>query len=355
MAPQPHHHQPGVRLAVRGAVPPGLSGRLTAVGDGLIHSVDLHGGRATHVVRPIRTPGAVRDLCAVDGSVLAFTDDGVVTDLYPTGPSPRLDLAGRGQVPVTSPTLDPITGELHLISRDAVGDHAHVAISAGRLTRRSRRIERVPGDIRGIALTRGHLVVVADGAIGILPRIGDGPALWAPTGTAAPAPVHAYDTDGDVELVVLAPPLERWILHPDGTAVSREILDPAPKLFARCSAAGDVPTSVWTAGGHTVTRHDLRGPRAIERNVAPNAPGDFVLVPGDARSPAAHSWFVGLVHETASRTTQVHVIGADDPAMQPVASFRLPQRLPLGSRSTWTSHPPTSHPTDEHHPQEHPS
>lgn len=353
MAPQPHHHQPGVRLAVRGAVPRGLGGRLTAVGDGLIHTVDLTGGRVTHLVRPIRTPGAVRDLCAVDDSVLAFTADAVVVDLHPTGTSRRLDLVGRGHAPVCSPSLDPITGELHVIARDALGGHAHVAVSAGRLTRRSRSIDHAPRGIRGSALTRSHLVVAADGSVGVLPRSGHGAATWVLTETAAPILVHAHDSDGDVELVVLAPSLERWILHPGSTAMSQEILDAAPKRFARSGAAGDVPTSVWTAGGHIVARHDVGCSRTTHRDLAPDGPGDFVLVPDDGQSSAG--WFVGLVHDTGALATQVHLISADDPAMQLLASFRLPQRLPLGSRCAWTPHPPTSLPTDQNHTQEHPS
>lgn len=352
MAPQPHQHPPGVPLAVHGGVPTGLAGRLTAVGEGLIHSLDLTGDRATYLVGPVRTPGAVTDLISVDGSVLAFTETADIVSLDPTGTTQRIDLAGHRHVPASSPILDPITGELHLLARDALGDHAHIVVSAGRLTRRSRRIDLVGDDIHRIALSHGHLVIAAGTAIGLQPRYGERRTTWVSTGSAAWTPVHAFEVDGAVVVHVLAPSLERWVVHLATESVTSDTVDGAPIRFARSIAVGDAPTALWTVGDRTITRHDFRTMGAIRRDLTPKVPGDFLLVPDGAGRHDARTWFIGLVHDTSAGTSEAQLIDADDPASLPVASIRLPQPLPVDARCTWTPDPQVPRPphaaTQEH-------
>ena len=345
MPRQPRPPSTDADLDVRGAVPSGLSGRLTGVGgDALVHSLTLHGGRVSYRARPVRAAAAVRELIAVDGSALAVTGEAAVVELNPaTGRSRPIDLTGPGGPPVAGPRLDPATGELHLVARSPGGDHVPVIVPAGRLPRRSRPLAGARGDVKGLALSRDDLVVVTDGALGVVRRAGEAPITWIPTGAVAPAPVQTY-RDGDaLVLLVLTPSLERWVLRPDSPRMEREVLDAAPRRFARV-ATGGIPGPLWTTGGHTIGRHDLVGPRSTHRNVSPALAGDFALVPDAARPGAADGWFVGFFHDTTAGTTELRVIDVADPTGPAIAAVTLPRHLAPRTRWAWTpedGRPPT--------------
>ena len=169
--PPPHD----VDLDVRGAVPPGLSGRLVGIDrDGVVHSVLLGDGRVSYRGRRVRTDAVVHNLVAFGGSMLAFGDDSPAYELRPEVDTlRRVDLAGHGRTLAAYPKHDPATGELHLIARDTAGVQAHVVVSAGALTRRSRPVLDAPDRIKDLALSRDHVVFVADGFVGVAPRDGE--------------------------------------------------------------------------------------------------------------------------------------------------------------------------------------
>jgi carotenoid cleavage dioxygenase-like enzyme len=159
---------PFVDLDVRGAIPPALTGRLDAIGsDGTVHEIQLHRGRATYRRRRFPIDGVVHQLVHFGHSIFAFGHDAPAYELSPEIDSLRpVDLAGRGRVLAACPQHDPATGELHLIARDTDGVHAHVVVSPGAHTRRSRPIPGTPSRITGLALSDGHTVFGADGCVG---------------------------------------------------------------------------------------------------------------------------------------------------------------------------------------------
>ena len=346
--PPPRHDD----LAIRGAVPLGLSGRLVGIGrDGFVHSLHLDGGRVSYLARNTGMGAAVECLVTFDGTILAFGDDSSVRQLsLDAGTLRRVDLAGRGRTVASCPQLDPATGELHFIARDGAGAQLHHVVPAGALTRRSRLIVDAGAWIQGLAIGRDHVVFVADGVAGVAPRSGEVRTTWVPTGVAAPRPVHTHRAGDTIVLLALTPSLERWILHPDRRIVEREVIDPTARRFARlCDGGSDgAPLRVWTTGDETIDSHDLVGPRHSRHSLLPRQPGDFVIVPDAVRRDDIDSgWFVGLVDDPSTSTTDLRVSDATDIA-EAIATIRLPRPIPRGLRCTWM--PATSELATHHSP-----
>lgn len=306
-------------LDVSGAVPRALAGRLVGVGgDGSVHSFEFVRGRVSHLVRSARAGASVKELVALEGSVLVYSGDASVHQLdADLGTLRRVDLAGRQRTATTCPRLDPASGELHLAARDRDGTQTHVVVPPGALTRRHRPI--------------------AEGVAGVAPRDGEVRTTWIRTDVTAPQPVHTHRVGDAVILVVLTPSLERWILHPDGRAVEREEVDPTPRCFAHGGDAIDAgPGFVWTTGGGTIGRHDLIELGSTHLDLAPRAPRDFVVVPDTARVGSVDAgWFVGFVHHESGRDTNLWVIDAADPAQPAIATIPIPRPIPQGLRCAW--------------------
>jgi carotenoid cleavage dioxygenase-like enzyme len=226
---------------------------------------------------------------------------------------------------------------LHLIARDTDGVQAHVVVSVGALTRRSRPVLDTPSRIKGLALSCDHAVFVADGFVGVASRDGEARTSWVATGVAAPHPVHAHDAGDAVVLLAVTPSLERWTLHPDSGTIAREVLDATSRRFTHLRVGGvdGAPRWVWTTGDETIARHDLVDTRRVQQSFEPNVPGDFVVVPDPAgQRDADCAWFVGFVHDT-SGSTELRVIDAADIAGPAIATVPIPRPIPRGFRCTW--------------------
>ncbi|MEO5902366.1 MAG: carotenoid oxygenase family protein [Ilumatobacteraceae bacterium] len=331
---------PDATLDVRGELPLGLSGRLVGIGpDGQVRSFHFNMGRVSHLVRSIGLAASVNDLVAFDGSVLTYGDDSSVRQLsLQAGTLPRVDLAGHRRTVASCPMYDAASGELHLVAVDWGGTQLHVVVPAGALTRRSRLIADTRVRIRGLAVGSDHVVFVADSLVGVAPRDGDVRAHWTPTDSIAPRPVHTHRTSDTVVLVALTPSLERWTLHSDGRSIERDVLDPRPRRFAHTSSGGAVdgtPGFVWSTGGETIGQHDLVKSRSTHLDLAPNAPGDFVVVPDPARSASNAGWFVGFVRHASGGDTDLVVIDTSDLAGAVLATIHIPRPNPHGLRCTW--------------------
>ena len=334
--PPPHD----VDLEVRGTVPTGLSGRLVGIDhDGVVHSVQVSGHRVSYRGRRLRTGAVIHDVVAFGGSILAFGDDSPAYELSAQiDKLSRVDLAGQDRALAAHPKRDPTTGELHLIASDLDGMQAHVVVSAGALTRRSRPVLDVPSRIIDLAFTRDHVVLVADGFVGVASRDGEARTTWIATGVAAPHPVHAHDAGAAVALLALTPSLERWTLHPEAGNFQREVLDPTPRRFAHCGDedVDGAPHIVWTTGDGTIGHHDLATSSHVHHSLRPHRPGDLVFVPHATRARATGGgWLIGFVHDTWGPTTELRVIDAADIAGAPIAAIRVPRHVPRGFRCTW--------------------
>lgn len=329
-----------IELEVLGALPSELRGRLIGVCPrGSVHSFVVRDGRVTYATRGGQLAGFVLEIVVFEGSILACTDDSSVYQLSADGGLlHRVELAGSGRDVVACPTYERATGEVHLVAREQDGSQAHVVVSAGALTRRSRTIVEAPRWIRSVVVGSDHVVFVADGVVGIATRVADARTTWVSTRCAAPRAVHTYGTNSSIVLLALTPQLERWAFHLDTGTFDRSTLDPTPRRFAHLGEADlDGPTRfVWTTGESTISRHGVAGTGDLHLDLAPRVPGDFVLVPDRTRPSAVDAgWLVGVVHDPPVGTAELWVIDMADVAGAVLATIRLPRDLPSGLRWEW--------------------
>lgn len=153
--------------------------------DGVLHILTFGArGLLTWRTRRLRTDVAITGLIPFGDMVLACGADGAAYDLGPNLDDLRaVDLAGRGRTSTVLPQIDAATGELHLIT-DEDGVQSHVVIARRALTRRSRVLQHVPVRVMHLRLAPDHLVLIADGCIGTVPRDGEARATWVHTSVA---------------------------------------------------------------------------------------------------------------------------------------------------------------------------
>lgn len=187
-----------VELQVRGAVPPRLAGRVLGIDrHGVVHAIAVRRGGLTYSHRRLFLDVVPDRIVAFNGSLLAIGDGAPAYELSPRLDAVRsVDLAGGGRVLAGQPALDPVTGELHLVALDGDGLHAHVVVSAGALTRRSRPIADVPARIHGIVPAHDHVVILADGFLGIAQREGEARTTWTAMAVSAATSSHADTGSG---------------------------------------------------------------------------------------------------------------------------------------------------------------
>jgi carotenoid cleavage dioxygenase-like enzyme len=382
-------------LEVEGSLPRQLSGRHLSIGShpigtpgpadeptataGMVHAVTLHAGRATSYrsrwvrtdptcrrlgLEPVGGPTAAAhdessaNLLEFAGRTYSLSDGSLAYELAANLDTVRrVDLAGRARGVGARPKIDRSSGELHLIS--SPGDTAallHV-ISPGGLTRRTRSIDDPPGAVRDLALTPGHIVLVADGCIGLATRDEGQPTSWHVVDSSSSIRVISAHDDGDTVVVHLTTPaLERWTLHRGRPGVGRIVLDATPQGFGRIddSRSGLPHRYLYSVTDHdaardpslpflgpTLRQHDLRTGTRVDRRIASDhRAGEFLFVADPARSAREDGgWLLGLVHDDLAGDTSLVVLDAADPHSSRLAAVRLPRRLPRGLHGLWS---PTS-------------
>lgn len=360
-------------LGVRGVLPARLSGRLLAIGpgshgpafgasEGMVHSVHLHAGRAASYrsrwvitntvaerlgVDPAPGPRnsgpdiIASNIVAFGGSILALGESSLAYELSPDLDTlRRVDLAGQARSLTSIPQRDPVTGDLHILAVTATGAQAHVVVASNALTRTSRTIARTPDRIKDLAITRDHVLFLADRFVGVTTRDCGADVTWITTGVDSPYPVHAHDTADAIVVHTLTPSLERWTVHIRSGTIDREVLDPAPLRSARTTdqTAGTMPRFLWTTGDSTADKHDLFTGSHLRHTFWPGQPSEFVIV-ADATRPgeADAGWLVGFTHHatSAGARTVLVVLDAADITRPSLATIRLPRPVPRGLHSTW--------------------
>lgn len=308
------------------------------------------------------------------------------------------DFDGTLQGPFSAhPHRHPVTGDLHAITYrgDEPDSVRHVVVDPRGRVRRELRIPIAHGPmVHDCAVTERHVVILDlpvtfsmksmlsgqafpyrwnpahPARVGLLPK--DGTAadvVWMPVEACFVFhTVNAYDApDGTVVLDVVvydrmfdgsthgpeANPrgLERWTLDPVGLTVTRRLLDAAPQEFPRIDErrsglphrfvyAVGLPEAFTpqVVGASHLFKHDLQtGERQRHDFGAGHAPGEFVFVPRHASSAEDDGWLVGLVIHAAADATDLVVLDAARFDGPPVASVRIPHRVPAGFHGNWFS------------------
>ena len=203
--------------------------------------------------------------------------------------------------------------------------------------------------------------------VGLLPRHGDAAGIiWCDVEPCFVFHVaNAFDDeDGRVVLDVIAyatmfdssasgldalGQLERWTVDPSTRRVSRHVVDPTPQEFPRIDERrfGQSYRYAYTvsvppdgnpqlAGATKLYKHDLEtGGRLVHEFGDDHLPGEFVFVPATAEAAEDEGWLIGLVINAMDETTDLAILDAQSFQAAPVATVRLPHRIPPGFHGNW--------------------
>ena len=294
------------------------------------------------------------------------------------------------------PHQDPLTGEHHAVAYDGrIWDAVrHVVVSAGgevvrdvpvavrhgpcihdcAFTARFAIVLDLPVTFSMRAVLGGHLFPFRwnpahPARVGLLPRHGDA-AIWCDVEPCFVFHVaNAFDgEDGRVILDVIAYDtmfasgasgldalgrLERWTVDPAARRVGRQVVDRTPQEFPRMDERrfGQGYRYAYTVsvppdgnpqltGATRIFKHDLReGSRRVHEFGDGHLPGEFVFVPARAGAGEDEGWLAGLVINTAEETTDFTILDAQSFEAAPVATVRLPHRIPPGFHGNWFPDP----------------
>ena len=181
-------------------------------------------------------------------------------------------------------------------------------------------------------------------------------------------PLNGYDAeDGTVVIDVVrhpsmfrtvkngpdegAPVLERWVIDPVAGKVATELLDDRAQEFPRADErlAGlphrfgySLGAALNDFGGQTdehtsVLKHDVvAGTTEVHDLGAGRVGGEFVFVPADdAKSGEDEGWLMGYVYDRSTDTSDLVILDAHDFGADPVATVKLPRRVPAGFHGNW--------------------
>jgi len=141
--------------------------------------------------------------------------------------------------------------------------------------------------------------------------------------------------------------LERFILDPVARTAERHMLDAAAQEFPRPDERrfGQPYRYAYTMAlaedrfaiaGTRLYKHDLEaGTRQTHDFGAGRHPGEFVFVPASPEAGEDEGWLIGLVIDLPHETTDLVILDARDFEGAPVASIRLPHRVPPGFHGNW--------------------
>lgn len=293
------------------------------------------------------------------------------------------------------PHLDPQTGEHHAICYEArdPGEIRHVVIDAAGKVVREQPISVKHGPmIHDCAITQRYVIILDlpvtfsmkaligghafpyrwapahPARVGLLPRNGDqDDIIWCavdpayafhvanafdqPDGTVA-IDLCVYDTmfEGDAQGPD-APSrgLERWTIDPQTRTVAIRTIDPSPQDFPRLDerrfgqayryaytvALPDDPEAPFI-GATALYRHDLlTGVRQVHDFGTGRFPGEFVFTAAAGDSREDQGWLIGLVVNLTEETTDLVILDATRFEDAPVATVRLPHRVPAGIHGNW--------------------
>ena len=293
------------------------------------------------------------------------------------------------------PHRDPLTGEHHAICYEAAdqGTVRHVVIDAdARVVREEPiRVQHGPS-IHDCAITERYAVILDlpvtfsikavigghpfpcawnpghQARVGLLPREGDdADVIWCEVDPNYVFHVgNAFDAeDGTVVMDVCAYAsmfedarqgpngralgLERWTIDPVAPTVARRTIDAAPQEFPRPDERRfaqpyrylytmALPETAQEAfiGATRLYKHDLAaGRREVQEFGVGRYPGEFVFVPAREDAGEDEGWLIGLVVDLPGETTDLIILDACRFEDAPVASVRIPHRVPPGFHGNW--------------------
>ena len=87
---------------------------------------------------------------------------------------------------------------------------------------------------------------------------------------------------------------------------------------------------------NALVKYDLVSGGAVEHDFGTNCiPGEAVFVPSADASAEDHGWLLAYVYDKADDASDFVVLDTTNMAADPVATVRLPQRVPFGFHGSW--------------------
>jgi carotenoid cleavage dioxygenase len=304
----------------------------------------------------------------------------------------RYDFGGKLRSSMTAhPKMDPVTGEMLFFGYDPFGPpwlRYHVVDAAGELVRSEDIDIRGPSMVHDFAITERHVVffdlpVVFDfdlvgkrpfpaewkpdyGArVGVMPRDGGNDDVrWFDVDLCYVFhPLNAYDANGSVVVDVARhpkmfdrdiygpaeepPTLDRWTIDLDAGKVIEERIDDRPQEFPRVddrvvgrqhrfgyATHFGIDDAGIQLGG--LVKHDLHAGSSEVRNFGRGThASEGVFVPASESAGEDEGWVLSVVYDEGRDASDLVVIDATDFTGAPVATVRLPQRVPFGFHGSW--------------------
>jgi len=308
------------------------------------------------------------------------------------------DFDGRLGTPMTAhPKMDPETGEMLFFGYSPFPPYLtyHVADRSGTLVRSEPIDLAWPSMIHDFAVTAEHVIFILcplvfsfenvkerggvfswdpdrPTRLGVMPRAGGSADVrWFETDPSYVFhPLNAYEEDGRVVLDVAryrrldfmtpkaarepgwtgdsSAKMHRWTIDLTGGGVRSVPLDDVSCEFPRAderrlgrkhrygyAAVEPEPvgtTPVWSA----IRRYDLeRGGSVTHSFGRGSGAGEPLFVPRSATSAEDDGWVIVLVYDGVRNASDFHVLDAKDIAGEPIATVRLPHRVPYGFHGNW--------------------
>lgn len=366
--------------------------------------VDEHTAKVRRI-RPIPGPGeGSRDgnvntnLTLVGGKLCAVVEAGSIpVELdYELESVRRTDFGGTLEAGFTGhPKFDPLTGEQHALAYEPFAPVRYISVGRdGRATTKARLdLPHIPL-IHDMAFTRSFIVVPdfpvtfqpqashtafpwlwdesRPSRIGLLPRNGDVSRLqWfeAPRCFAFHF-ANAYD-DGDLTIIDLmkhpsmfrtdqngpnegAPILVRWTLNRGTGRLTETVLDDRGNEFGRINGryGGQAYRYLYTAHwgdkvafGPAMKTDIVRGTTEVHDYGRNRRTAEPVFVRKPNAATEDEGWIMSYVFDGDRNQSDIVILDAQDFTGDPVATIRLPVRVPYGFHGGWapdTSLPPVA-------------
>jgi carotenoid cleavage dioxygenase-like enzyme len=320
-------------------LPVALSGQYVCVGGGMFHAVALGEG-SVQLYRDCSIATDATDVIAFGGSILAFGAGALARELGAgLDTVRRVDLGGAGRSLTAHPKIDPVTGELHVVTFATDPAQMHVRVSPGGLTRTIRSIDNAPGRVHQLELTQDDVVLLADGFVGVAGRTGvDANATWFAVETEARRIASPHSDRESVTVYAAGPSLERWTLGRRMATAHCHVLDATPQTIVGTNRPPQAAANrfLWTVGSGAVHKHDLSaGTRRSHTFGRGRQPGPLEFIADPDRGTEDAGWLVGFVQDEAGTGTDFVVLDAQTIERAPVAVVRIPRRIPNGATGTW--------------------
>ena len=87
-----------------------------------------------------------------------------------------------------------------------------------------------------------------------------------------------------------------------------------------------------------LVKHDLRSGRREQHDFANDgSPGEFVFVPSERATSEDDGYLMGFVYDAGRDSSDFVVLDASSIAADPIATVRLPRRVPFGFHGNWVA------------------